>query len=55
MKLVTSSSAEFKNASYLPSQLITTTIRGQMIAPGASSCTLGCSCSCSCGAANTSH
>ncbi|GEM_PF-6566954 len=52
MKLTTNTTVEFKNTSNPPIQSVSTNNRGQMIAPGASSCTLGCSCSCSCGTTN---
>ena len=55
MKLIMHTTNEYKNMSHIPVLHTLTRVRGQMIAPGASSCTLGCSCSCSCGAVNTKH
>lgn len=49
MKLSSNTSVEFKTTSTHSALSFNTNNRGQMIAPGASSCTLGCSCSCSCG------
>jgi len=50
MKLSKIISAEFKNTSNIPTFSFSTSQKGQMVAPGGCSCTLGCSCSCSCGA-----
>lgn len=50
MKLSTKTIAEFKQSSFIPTLTVTAHRQTQMIAPGASSCTLGSSCSCSCGA-----
>lgn len=55
MKLNTTASIEFKNSSFIPTQTPTANIQGQMIAPGGSCCTIGCSCSSSCGAVNKSE